>query len=63
MFVRDSKEYLRNKHVSPVCASLTTSPWGASRTLRPLMEMMMSPTSRPHVSAGVPVGPQVALGY
>ena len=37
----------------PVCAVLTTSVWGRSRTLTPLMVRMMSPTSRPDDSAGV----------
>lgn len=38
---------------SPAWASLTTSEWEASRTLAPLILMIMSPTSRPEVSAGV----------
>ena len=38
---------------SPVCAVLTTSVCGRSKTLTPLMVKMMSPTSKPLDSAGV----------
>lgn len=37
----------------PECASLTTSEWVASITLFPFTDIIMSPTSRPELSAGV----------
>ena len=41
------------KHNKPVCAVFTTSVWGKSRTLIPLMVKIISPTSKPLLSAGV----------
>ena len=41
------------KHNKPVCAVFTTSVWGKSNTLIPLMVKIISPTSRPLLSAGV----------
>ena len=41
------------KHNKPVCAVFTTSVWGKSNTLIPLMVKIISPTSKPLLSAGV----------
>ena len=41
------------KHNKPVCAVFTTSVWGKSNTLIPLMVRIISPTSKPLLSAGV----------